>query len=170
MKTKYGTVRINNKGYYQITSGKEGNHGKLLHRLVWEDFYGRPVPKGYNIHHIDGNPLNNEIWNLQCCERGKHMSFHTKGRKGKNNPYYSNPNNYHHSEESKQKISEARNTSGYFRVYKNKNKECKQGFIWCYQYFDNGKNKRIASVDIKKLEEKVKAKGLPWRKIKVNIG
>jgi hypothetical protein len=38
----------------------------------------------------------------------------------------------------------------------------KQGFFWRYRYYEDGKQKSINSVDIKKLEEKVKMKGLLW--------
>ena len=69
------------------------------------------------------------------------------------------------SDETKQKISESKNTSGYFRVTKNKDKNCKQGFKWVYQYYEDGKRKTISSVDIKKLEAKVKAKGLKWERV-----
>jgi group I intron endonuclease len=63
----------------------------------------------------------------------------------------------------KHKISKAKNTSGYFRVYKHYDNNIKQGFRWAYQYHDkNGKRKGITSTDIKKLEKKVKEKGLPW--------
>ena len=98
MKTKYGTVKRIKGGYYQISSRKEGNHGKLLHRVVWEDFYNKSIPEGYDIHHKDGNKENNEIWNLQCCEHSNHMRFHgmnisdemrlkkSKRLKGENNP------------------------------------------------------------------------------------
>ncbi len=34
IETKYGKANINNKGYYQIVSSKEGNFGKKLHRLI----------------------------------------------------------------------------------------------------------------------------------------
>lgn len=68
------------------------------------------------------------------------------------------------SDETKMKMSEAHNTSGYYRVIKRKDKTCKQGFIWIYRYYENGKRKYITSVDLEKLEEKVKAKGLPWVK------
>lgn len=71
------------------------------------------------------------------------------------------------SEECKLKMSKSHNTSGYFRVHKKKDKSCKQGFIWEYRYYDEtGKRKSIISVDIKKLEAKVKAKGLKWECIK----
>lgn len=85
---------------------------------------------------------------------------------------------YKHTEETKQKmrkpksegmkykISKTMNTSGYFRVTKQKDKKSKQGFYWRYIYKENGKSKSISSVDIEKLEQKVKAKGLEWRKFK----
>lgn len=79
---------------------------------------------------------------------------------GEKHPYYDK----HHSEETKIKISKAQNTSGYLNVYKVKSKNCKQGFFWQYSYYENGKRKTISSVDIKKLEEKVKVKGLKWLK------
>ena len=42
--TKFGTARLNKLGYYLITSRSEGNNGKLLHRLIFEDFYQIPPP------------------------------------------------------------------------------------------------------------------------------
>ena len=48
---------------------------------------------------------------------------------------------------------------GYYKI-----NTSKQGFRWRYEYFEDGKQKSIKSVDIEKLEEKVKAKGLLWRK------
>lgn len=87
VKTPFGNASRNTNGRYRITSRKEGNKGKLLHRLIWEDFYGKPIPKGYEIHHKDGNPINNDIRNLQCCESFKHNRFHGKQ---KDNSGYSN--------------------------------------------------------------------------------
>ena len=80
---------------------------------------------------------------------------------GENNNFYGKQ----HSEESKRKISKSKNTTGYYFVSKTKRKTVKQGFLWVYSYSEDGKRKHISSVDIKKLEEKVKAKGLTWRKI-----
>ena len=78
--TKYGVCSIGSMGYYKVTSAKEGNQGKSLHCLIWEDHYGKPVPKGYNIHHINGNKLDNRIQNLQCVEHKIHSSFHSRGK------------------------------------------------------------------------------------------
>lgn len=72
-----------------------------------------------------------------------------------------------HTESTKLKMSRKRNSVGYYRVDKKKDKTCKQGFIWRYEYYDkNHKRVAISSVDINKLEEKVKSKGLPWYKLK----
>lgn len=105
MKTKFGNAKVDNSGYYRISSGKEGNHGKLLHRLIFEDYYCITILPEYIIHHKDGNKLNNQISNLELMDAKKHASFHNKGRKhsdlekqkmrdnhadftGKNNPQY----------------------------------------------------------------------------------
>lgn len=35
IKTKYGMVSVDSDGYYRITSVKEGNCDKRLHRLIF---------------------------------------------------------------------------------------------------------------------------------------
>ena len=92
--------------------------------------------------------------------KGKTLSDETKKKISEANK------GIQHSDETKMKISEAQNTSGYFRVIKMKDKNCKQGFRWVYRYYEDGKRKTISSVDIKKLEAKVKSKGLKWEKLK----
>lgn len=109
--------------------------------------------------------------------------------KGKNNPMFGKRGQLSprygmkHSEESKQKISQnnakiwknkkrskkdcisiskAKNTTGFYRVFKSNEKKYKQGFVWYYNYYENGKQKKISSVDLFKLEQKVKSKGLHW--------
>lgn len=77
--TKYGNAKINKEGYYSITSRKEGNNGKYLHRLIYADFYDVEIPKNYDIHHKDGNKLNNCIMNLQIAPHGIHIKNHQKG-------------------------------------------------------------------------------------------
>lgn len=51
--------------YYRITTqyNLKGKHF-LVHRLIWESFNG-PIPKGYDIDHLDGNPANNCLDNLE---------------------------------------------------------------------------------------------------------
>lgn len=53
----------------------------LIHRLIWMVANRCDIPEGYDIHHIDGNPLNNSIYNLELIESSKHNSQHKKGNK-----------------------------------------------------------------------------------------
>ena len=85
----------------------------------------------------------------------------SKALSGENNPMFGKKL----SEEHRKKISEAKNTTSYYHVTKSKNHKYRQRFCFRYQYYDDGKRHEISSVDIKKLEKKVKAKGLPWFKI-----
>lgn len=172
LETKYGNARLNNHGYYIIGSTQEGNYSKLLHRLIFEDFYGMKIPKGYHIHHKNGNKLDNCILNLQLMRESEHHSLHVSGE---NHPMYGKT----HSEESKQKmresqlgipispeiqevISKKHNTCGYFRVSKIHNKRYASGYYWVYQYYKDGKHKRISSVRLSDLKEKVLSRGLKW--------
>lgn len=161
--SKWGTSKTNNYGYHQIKSGKEGHHGKLLHRLIFEDYYNinleEEFPNGVHIHHQDENKLNNEIWNLIPMSPSEHSSLHNKG---KNHPLFGN----HHSEKTCMKMSKTRNSSRVYRVSKRNDNHCKQGFIWTYEYYDENNNRKaITSVDLDKLKEKVLAKGLEWIKL-----
>ena len=53
------------------------HHTTYLHRYVWEKHNG-PIPKGCHIHHIDGNPLNNDISNLRCVTPFEHAGEHPR--------------------------------------------------------------------------------------------
>lgn len=151
IKTKYGMAKINNRGYYVISTRKEGNHMKLLHRLVFEDYHDCKLDKNDVIHHIDNNPLNNHPTNLICMSKKAHGIIHNNGKT--------------HSDKTKINMSKDRNTTGYLNVFKKKDKTCKQGFLWCYQYYEDGKRKAIMSVSVEKLEAKVRNKGLLWKNL-----
>lgn len=156
LKTKYGNAKII-KGYYIITSRKEGNHLKFLHRMIWEDFYNYKIPEGYIIHHKNGNKLDNCILNLQLMKKSTHAIYHNTGDK---NHFY----NKCHELKTKIKMSKSKNSTGFFRVYKNYSSHYSQGFIYVYRYIDEfGKSHAVKSVDLKKLKEKVINKNLMWR-------
>lgn len=96
----------------------------------------------------------------------------SEARKGKNHPMYNKYGEEHcrygkkDSLETRLNKSKVRNTTGYYRVTKMKTNSCNQGFRWGYSYYEDGKRRLISSVDIEKLESKVKSKGLPWILIK----
>lgn len=48
----FGSCRINDKGYPRINSGPSRN--AYLHRAVWEKIAGKKVPKGFQVHHMNG--------------------------------------------------------------------------------------------------------------------
>lgn len=208
--TKYGNAKQRTDGYYCITSSKEGNNGKLLHRLIAADYFGdwiNDTSNFFHIHHIDENKSNNCVLNLEPLSEFDHKSHHSYGKPksietkkkisqaNKGNPSWIKGK--HHTEETKKKISEtqrgtvfsekrrrnmseahkgnrlpeetkiklslSKNSTGYFRVTKNK---YRNGFSWRYYYYEeDGTKKSISSIDIGVLEEKVKAKGLPWFKL-----
>lgn len=49
---------------------------EILHRVIWEDTHGRKIPEGYDIHHKDWNPLNNDPENLQLLTKSEHNKIH----------------------------------------------------------------------------------------------
>lgn len=46
-----------------------------LHREIYKDRFGE-IPAGYDVHHKDNNPLNNDPDNLECIEHGEHLRLH----------------------------------------------------------------------------------------------
>lgn len=63
-----------------------------------------------------------------------------------------------HKRKMSKSISKTKNTTGFYRVSKQKDNGCRQGFIWLYTY----QNKKISSVNLLRLKEKVEAQNLPW--------
>lgn len=146
IKTVFGIAKINNKGYYQITTNEKGNVGKTLHRLIFKKFYGY-IPKGYVIHHKDGNKLNNCINNLQLLNKSEHDSYHMKGD---NNPMYNMKGDKNH------------NFKSIIKIYKRKSKTCVQEFIYVARFRTNKGRMSVQSVYldevIKKVEEFINSK------------
>ena len=130
MKTEYGKFHINKQGYYVKNI--------YLHNLVWVNFYGKPVPKGYVIHHINGDKTDNRIQNLQCVESRAHTSFHSRGKKKSKETrakLSESKKGFRHSEETKQKLSRYKQgrkwtpnqRKAYEKLYENKATISKRG-------------------------------------------
>lgn len=179
-KTKFGSASISTNGYYIITSAKEGNKGKHLHRLIYEDFYKVCIIPGVICHHIDGNKINNSIENLKLMYLSDHMRLHNSGQ---NNPNFgkklSNTHRQkinknlprgeshflfgkHHNIKNRIKMSQSHNTTGYYRVSMIKDKKIKQGFYWEYDYYKDGIKKSIKYNNLIELKKRVLNEGLDW--------
>lgn len=59
-------------GYFM---GKVDGEGIMFHRYIYEREHGK-IPDGYLIHHIDGDPTNNSIDNLQRVTPAEHCQIH----------------------------------------------------------------------------------------------
>lgn len=67
-----------NKRFYQQKDGYWVNSMPIhAQRWVWINHNG-DIPKGMDIHHIDGNKSNNEIENLQMLSRSDHLKLNWK--------------------------------------------------------------------------------------------
>lgn len=153
---KYNTYE--NDFHYNLTPGGDFCPMKvpeIAAKISGENhpFYGHkhtPETKAKISKAMSGE--NNPFYGKKLSE--KHRKKISEAKKGKK-----------HLEKIRKKISESRNTSGYYRVSKHQNHRYKQGFQYVYQYYDDDKKRhKIYSVDIKKLEKKVRAKGLEWFK------
>jgi len=82
--------------------GRNYLNGEPLAHFVWNHYNPDNLyRKGYNVHHKDGNILNDHISNLELLTIEEHTSFHHKGKYG---PW----NGKKHSEETKKKMSLAK--------------------------------------------------------------
>lgn len=139
-------------GYLKVVLCKNGmRYYKMLHRLVAETFI--PNPNNYTfINHIDNNPQNNIINNLEWCTQSYNIKYAylygnakpTKGCFKKNNiPYnrkkvnqYSLKNEYISTFNSIKEASQKTNTNAISisQCCKNKQKTA-NGYIWRYSTY-----------------------------------
>jgi len=75
-------IHIGKRGYKIICIPWEKN--KYYHQYIWEKAYGE-IPKGYCLHHINLNKLDNRLENLQIMPIKKHHQLHDKLRKRDSN-------------------------------------------------------------------------------------
>ena len=71
----YGT--ISEKGYRRIQIKEDDGkyHMRMEHRIVWEEHNGE-IPEGWDVHHINGDKIDNRIENLKCVSRTEHKRTH----------------------------------------------------------------------------------------------
>ena len=61
-----------------------------------------------------------------------------------------------------QKMNQTHSSTGFYLVSIEKCPKCKTGSVYRYIYQDDGGRKTISSIDLDKLEQRVKARGLRW--------
>ena len=54
---------------------------KKVSHIVWHAATGDWVKLPNVLHHIDEDPFNNELSNLQLMSRSEHNSYHNRGKK-----------------------------------------------------------------------------------------
>jgi len=71
--------------YVKVTLCREGKESKLyVHRLVLLTYVGKPPSPDAQARHLDGNPLNNRVGNLQWGTREENMADMVRhGRAGR---------------------------------------------------------------------------------------
>lgn len=145
---------MNNYGYFVICEPNQ-YFGQSVHRLIYEEAYG-PIPKGYHIHHKDGNKLNNDLSNLEILTASEHIRLHKKGVKQKPETAI------------KRSISRG-GECPYFRVSIQKSPLYAIGYGYVYQFYDeDNRHRRISATSIQRLKEKVEKAGLLWYKFSEN--
>jgi len=75
-----GGYWINEAGYKILEAkNKDKKYRIKEHRKVMEEHLGRKLSKKEEIHHINGNKLDNRIENLKIMTKKEHAKLHAKG-------------------------------------------------------------------------------------------
>ena len=118
-----GNVRGNIDGKpIKITINYDGRRCvgcRPIYRLVWK-LFNEEVPKGYVVHHIDHNKLNDRLDNLMIMTMSQHKAHHNERHIAWNR-------GKHHSEETRQKMSEAKKGKHCSEDTKRKMSEAQKG-------------------------------------------
>ncbi|HQO08749.1 MAG TPA: HNH endonuclease signature motif containing protein [Clostridiales bacterium] len=69
------STRVSTSGYRQYNSGSGWNY---THRTVAENKVGGTIFSGYEVHHINGNKLDNRPSNLTILSSSDHHKIHSK--------------------------------------------------------------------------------------------
>ena len=71
--------RLSDRMYFRADGRLRREGISYLHHAVWEFYHGE-IPDGYQVHHKDGNTLNNDIKNLVLLPAAEHLSYHARER------------------------------------------------------------------------------------------
>lgn len=70
--------RAGGKKYLNLTNNKDAKRlgSRLLHVIIAERMIGRELSKREVVHHINGNTLDNNLFNLSVMDRSEHKKCH----------------------------------------------------------------------------------------------
>ena len=144
-------IITNSKGEIQethILNGRPCFKGHGVHQFQMHTHLG--YKKGFDIHHIDKNKLNNSLSNLVYLPKSEHSKLHNKGenhpmygKTGKKHPMYGK----HHSLESIRKIREANKGRTFSEDHKRKLSEANKGRNKDRIWINNGIENRYIPLD-----------------------
>jgi hypothetical protein len=75
-------VKFNNNTYFEYGKGyymKTSTPHTFLHHDIWRS-YGNDIPKGYELHHKDGDSRNDVIENYELLTKSQHTKLHYQTR------------------------------------------------------------------------------------------
>lgn len=88
-----GGAHRSKPGYVRVTAGP--NRGQYEHRVVaskaWERTHGVPLPKNYQVHHLDFCRWHNCLENLLILGPGLHVAGHVDGWKRNKGGQFAKP-------------------------------------------------------------------------------
>lgn len=76
------TIQNFNGESYYLCGNYFQRKGRRLHRAVWE-YHNGEIPKGYHVHHVDGDISHNNISNLTLLKSSVHLSAHMRNEERK---------------------------------------------------------------------------------------
>ena len=173
---------IDRKNRYNTHKSPSKRNAQPINRVIQKN------PDNYKYSIICEYPTltDDELNYMECMELMKHKFLYGSIPKLNFDVGGDGNTGFRHSDESRQLMSEnhhkywegkklsidhcvnqslARNTVGYFRVSKQKDNSCTQGFRWVYRWRENGKNRRISRVTLEALKKEVITRGLEWNKL-----
>lgn len=94
----------------------------MNYRKFYKETTGVEIPKGFDVHHIDGNRSNNDIMNLVAIPRNVHRSYHFHEIFLKEELCFTvncNPASYNYHMNGLTRLSKSTEVIHYFIMYRN---------------------------------------------------